>query len=386
MVIRQLTSIVFFSNLVKWDKFSRWFFRHSFRSLPVSAGAIGMGCIGFPNHPVWEVTQRCNLRCLHCHTDGGTEGQSELDTAEGKKLLDGLAKIKEFRMLVFTGGEPMVRDDIFDLLYHSKKAGFVNVMATNGTLIEDDTARELKKAGVSGIAVSLDSSIPSVHNKIRRRNDAFSKALRGIEAIKKNNMLLQINTTAMEYNLDNLDELISFADDLGSSIMLMYQLVPVGRGCAIVDASLRKEKNQNLIEFLAQKQKDIDLIVETVAGPQYWPYLMEKNKKNRQRDIKIAQRYFHGCTAGRGLVYIKSNGDVWPCPFVELDCGNVRKQDISDIWKNNDVFLRLREREKYLKGKCGECKYNILCGGCRGRALATTGDYMQEDISCFIEL
>jgi len=153
-----------------------------------------------------------------------------------------------------------------------------------------------------------------------------------------------------------------------------------------VDASLREEQNRRLIEFIAEKQKNIKLIVETVAGPQYWPYLLEKNKKNSPRYIRFAQKYFHGCTAGRGLVYIKSNGDVWPCPFVELNCGNAREQNITDIWQKNDVFLKLREREKYLKGKCGDCKYNILCGGCRGRALAATGDYMQEDKSCFIKV
>ncbi len=384
MVSRQLTSIIFFSNLVGWRRFGSWIFRHSFKSLPVAAGATGMGCIGFPNHPVWEVTNQCNLKCIHCHTEGGISKKDELSNDEAKKFINDLAKIKEFRMLVFSGGEPLVRDDIFEILQHSKKVGFTNVIATNATLIDARTARKLKESGVVGAAVSLDSTIPEIHNQIRQDKDAYNLAMRGIKEIKKQGILLQINTTAMEYNFNNLEDLISLADSFGSGIMLMYQLVPVGRGCVIENASLDINENEKLIKFLSQKQKEISVIVETVAGPQYWPYLMEKSGKNGNFYMKLAKKVFHGCSAGRGLVYIKSNGEVWPCPFVEVSAGSVRDNSIDYIWKYSPIFNSLRKRESTLKGKCGTCKYKSICGGCRGRALAYTGDYLHEDKLCFI--
>jgi radical SAM protein with 4Fe4S-binding SPASM domain len=385
LVMKQLTSVIYFSNLVGWKKFPHWFLKHSFKSLPVAAGSIGMGCIGFPAHPAWEVTSACNLRCIHCHAESSTPDKDELTTDEAKKFIDDLAKVNEFRMLVYTGGEPLMRPDLIELLNHSRKAGLTNVIATNGTLIDDEVAFKLKEAGVVGAAVSLDSSNNEIHNHIRRNDNAFNLALRGMRALRKAGILLQINVTAMEYNFSTLDELIEIADDEGSGIMLMYQLVPVGRGSKIEDATLDIKENEKLLKTIAEKQKRVSTIIEPVAGPQYWPYLMEKKKKNGGIYLKLAKQVFHGCSAGRGFVYIKANGDVWPCPFVEISAGNVREKSFKEIWEKGEVFLNLREREKRLKGKCGECKYRKMCGGCRGRAIACYRDYLAEDPSCFLD-
>ncbi|MEN6616550.1 MAG: radical SAM protein, partial [Syntrophorhabdus sp.] len=135
LVTKQLGSVLYFKHLVKWGNFGSWLFRHSMPSLPVAAGAYGMGCIGFPAHPAWEVTGACNLRCIHCHATSGKPAPDELTTEEAKKFIDELRKANEFRMLVYTGGEPLVRPDIFELFTHSRKAGFANVIATNATLI-----------------------------------------------------------------------------------------------------------------------------------------------------------------------------------------------------------------------------------------------------------
>ena len=384
LIARQFGSVLYFKHLIKWNRFGSWLCKHSFKSLPVAAGSIGMGCIGFPAHPAWEVTAACNLNCIHCHAAGGKPAKDELSTSEAKKLIDALAKIDEFRMLVYTGGEPLVRPDLFELLEHSKNAGLANVIATNGALITEEVAFGLKEVGVVGVAVSLDSSKMEIHNRIRRNSKAFELAMRGIRAVRKAGILLQINTTAMEYNFHSLDELIELSDMNGSGIMLMYQLVPVGRGNIIEEAALKVNENEKLLKFLAQKQKDVSTIVEPVAGPQYWPYLMEQGNKTNGRWLKLAEQVFHGCAAGRGFVYIKANGDVWPCPFVEVRAGNVRNACFESIWRNAEVFVNLRDRENTLKGACGECKYVKICGGCRGRAMAYSGDYLAEDPSCFI--
>ena len=384
LIAKQLTSVLYFKNLVGWNKFPAWLLRHSLKSLPVAAGSIGMGCIGFPAHPAWEVTAACNLRCIHCHVASSKPAKDELTTDEAKRFIDDLAEVDEFRMLVYTGGEPLMRPDLLELLHHSRKAGLTNVIATNGTLITEEVAFKLREAGVVGVAVSLDSSQSAIHNYIRRNDDAFDLAMQGIRALKKAGILLQINVTAMEYNFSGLGELIDLADSEGSGIMLMYQLVPVGRGSAIEEATLDVNENERLLKSLARKQKDVSTVIEPVAGPQYWPYLMEQRGKSDGIWLKLAKQVFHGCAAGRGFVYIKANGDVWPCPFVEINAGNVRELSFEKIWRESEVFINLRNREDTLKGKCGECKYRTICGGCRGRALAYHGDYLAEDPSCFL--
>lgn len=382
--LRQLESAVRFARLTHWRGFWPWLTTHAFPSLPVSAGAIGMGCIGYPAHPAWEVTNACNLRCIHCHASSGRRSPDEMTTEEAKRFIDQLASVDEFRMLVYTGGEPLVRPDIFELMEHSRKAGLVNVLATNATLITPEVAHRLREVGVAGCAVSLDSCDADVHNEIRRDSEAFGRALEGMRNVRKAGMLLQVNTTAMEHNFGTLLDLIDLANEKGSSIMLMYQLVPVGRGHEIDAATLDVNANEKLLRYLAEQQRHISTIVEPVAGPQYWPFLMEREGKTGARWMKAGSRVFHGCAAGRGFVYIKPNGDIWPCPFVEVSAGNVRETDFATIWREGEVFRTLRSRETKLEGKCGACRYRGMCGGCRGRAMAVTGNLMAEDPSCFI--
>ncbi len=384
LLFKQLGSALLMGYLNGWKQLFPWLLRDGLKSLPVSNGALGMGCIGYPGHPVWEVTTACNLTCIHCHAVSGKPDPHELSTDEGKRLIDQIAEVNGFRTLVYTGGEPLVRPDIFDLLKHSKEAGFANIIATNGTLIDEDMAWKLKEHGVVCNAISIDASNPDIHNRVRNSPKAFDLAIRAIEATKKAGILLQINTTAMEYNMENLSDLIDFVDEHNASIMLMYQLVAVGRGEKIEKATLKKSANEHLSHLISQKQKHARTIIEPVAGPQYWPYLLEKKGCENGFMLKFAEKVFHGCAAGRGFVYVKSNGDVWPCPFVEVNAGNVREKPFREIYEESTVFKNLRNRENMLKGVCGDCRYRTICGGCRGRAHAYSDDYLAEDPRCFI--
>jgi len=384
LLVRQTAALLSFGYLIGWRSIPAWFVKHGFKSIPVSSGALGMGCIGFPAHPAWEVTSACNLKCIHCHASGGKPAPDEMDTQQAKKFIRDLAKCPEFRMLVYTGGEPLVRHDIMELMDCSRSVGFQNVIATNGTLIDDSCAKELKRVGVVGAAISLDAPTATGHDFVRNSPRAFDLAMRGIQAVRKAGILLQINVTAMEYNIDVLGDIIDLADLNRAAIMLMYQLVPVGRGETIDHATLDLEQNKRLLMFLRNKQRNVETIIEPVAGPQYWPYLMEHRGFTGALSLKVAEKIFHGCTAGRGFVYIKPNGDIWPCPFVPVFCGNAMQEDFTEIWTKSVVLQNLRSREKLLKGKCGTCRYSTICGGCRGRALALSGDYLGADPSCFL--
>ena len=384
LILRQAGSALYVGALARWREMPRWFWTYGLRCLPGAAGSRGMGCIGFPAHPVWEMTAACNLRCIHCHASGGAPAPDELTTTEAKHLFDQLAEMDEFRMMAFTGGEPLVRDDLFELLAYSQSLGFTNTMATNATLIDDAVARRLRRYGVVIAAVSLDGFDAQSHDYVRGLPGSFDKAVQGMKALRRAGILLHINITAMEYNMDQMEPLMALVEELGTGILLMYQLVPVGRGRGIGQAALDLCANERLIRFMAQAQRTTHAIMEPVAGPQYWPFLLQQNGIDSGPMLRLAEAVFHGCSAGRGFVYIKPNGEVWPCPFIEVSCGSVRDQPFADIWANAPIFQDLRTREQRLKGRCGECSYRRLCGGCRGRAWATTGDYLAEDPSCFI--
>ncbi|MBI5531884.1 MAG: radical SAM protein [Deltaproteobacteria bacterium] len=378
---RQLRAALRMRKATGWRHFGAWLRSNAIRSVPVSAGAIGMGCIGFGRHAVWEVTEACNLRCRHCHATSSSAGPNELTTEEGKRFLDQLAAMPEFRMLAFSGGEPLVRKDIDELLAHSTRRGLVNVIATNGTLIDDARARELRKLGVRGIAVGFDSTDPEIHNAIRRSPTAFDRALRGIQSCKAAGMVVQINYTAMRENLATLPDVIRFCHDIRADIMLCYQLVPMGRGSSIVASALTAEDNQQLVQTIRTLQRDAITIVEPVAAPQYWAHLLDRDDTTAKPEEPSDT--FHGCAAGWGLMYVKPDGHVWPCPFIPISGGSVRDRTLSDIWQRSEIFLSLRDRSK-LKGTCGSCENRNICGGCRGKAYATCGDPLAEDPCCYL--
>lgn len=380
-LIRQFRAALLLRKATGWDSFFQWLCTSSFKSIPVSAGAVGMGCIGFGYHAVWEVTEACNLRCRHCHATSSVAGPDELTTDEGYALLRQIASMKRFRMLAYSGGEPLVRPDIDDLLARSKKLGLVNVIATNGTLIDRARARELKKLGVKGIAVSFDSTDRAIHNHIRQNATAFERAQRGIEACRAAGMVIQINYTAMQENLSTLPDVIRFCHEIHADIMLCYQLVPMGRGTGIMDSVLSPEDSHDLVNTVRKLQKNSMTIVEPVAAPQYWPHLLGRDNADPKPRVKWTA--FHGCAAGWGLIYIKPDGEVWPCPFVPVSGGNVRTAQLRDIWSTSEIFTSLADRDR-LKGKCGECENREICGGCRGKAYAATGDPLAEDPTCYI--
>jgi radical SAM protein with 4Fe4S-binding SPASM domain len=384
LIARQAASALYVGALTGWRHLPAWFLRYGIRCLPGAAGARGMGCIGFPAHPVWEMTTACNLHCIHCHASGGRRAPDELTTTEGKRLLEQLAGVPDFRMMAFTGGEPLLRDDLFELLAYARALGFHNTLATNATLIDDQIARRLRRCGVVIAAVSIDGLDAETHDRVRGKAGAFAAALRGMRALRRAGIVLHVNITAMSYNVDQIEPLTALIDELGTGLLLMYQLVPVGRGRGIDHAALDLGANERLIRFMARAQRHTRAIMEPVAGPQYWPYLLHRAGIDGGPLLRLAETVFHGCAAGRGFVYVKPDGEVWPCPFIEVSCGSVRQAPFAHIWRTAPLLTQLRQRETRLQGACGTCAYRRLCGGCRGRAWALSGDPLAADPSCFI--
>ncbi|MFC1902306.1 radical SAM protein [Chloroflexota bacterium] len=386
LLLRQAASAGYFSYLVGWKKLFSWLAKGP-RTLPTAAGAIGMGCIGFPIHPVWEVTNACNLKCKQCHACSGKPAPGELTTAEGKKLLDSLAGIKEFRMLALGGGEPLVRPDIVELIAYARNLGLEISIATNGTLLTAELAREFKKLGVANIAVGLNANDETIHEQITSVPGSFAMSKNAVYATLEAGMNLQINTTVMKENRPAIPGLLDFASAVSAQIVLLYQLVPEGRGEEEMELSMREY--HSLTEMVADKQRTNRAIIEPTCSPQYWAYLLSRkiNHQGRQPprlEMKLAETLFKGCVAGSGLCYVKPEGDVWPCPFVPISAGNVRDHPLEQLWYHSELFNNLRDREKLTGEKCPSCQFKKMCGGCRGRAYAHSGDYLGDDPLCFL--
>ncbi len=377
LLLRQLMALITISSSTGWRISRRWI-RSLRRLLKVSAGATHYGCFGYAVHPVYEVTSMCNLRCMHCHARGGKPHPDELNTEMAKSLIENLTTVKDFRMLVFTGGEPLVRRDIFELTEHAVNLGFNVVYATNATLIDRDKARKMDRIGVLGVAVSIDSLNPKKHDEFRGVNGAWKRCLEGIRNVLDFGLYLQINITASKLNYDEIPDLIRFADKLGAHVILLYNFVSSGRGELHSDLELSLDEYLNLVKTTAKIQSEVELVIAPVALPWYYAYLISKSKV----PVEIVKNWVTGCIAARGMFYIKPNGDVWPCAFLPIKAGNVAYEKAIDIW-NSEIFKKIRDREN-LKGACKCCKYREVCGGCRSRAYISTGDPFAEDPTCGI--
>lgn len=370
---KQALSLFIYAYLAGWRNWKRWLIRAPYL-IPSAAGAVGMGCIGFPNHPVWEITRRCNLKCIYCHANGGEPAEGELSTREGKKLIEDLASVKEFGMLVFTGGEPLLRSDIFELMRYSSSLGLYPILATNGTLISE-VVKEIKKAGVKNVAIGIDSVNKETYELIRG-DKAFEKVMEGIERVREENIPLQLNIAVSELNIGELEETLRFASYVRSDIVLVYVLNPVGRveGEHNISEDMLGEVARIILKF----QRESIPIIEPVGMPQFWSLLAKKLK-----NPYLLKPFFKGCVAGKGLLYIRADGEVLPCPFLPISAGNIREKNVKEIWLS-DFMRSIGDRDR-LKGRCGECEYKYICGGCRGRAYLKTKDPFSEDPLCFIK-
>lgn len=360
-----------------WRLNGRWT-RDLGRLLRVAAGATHYGCFGYSAHPVYEVTSMCNLRCMHCHASGGTPYPGELDTRGAKRVIDGLTTVREFRMLVFTGGEPLVRRDIFELTRHASDLGYPVIYATNATLIDRLTAKRMNRSGVVGAAVSLDSLRPAVHDGFRGVGGSWKRAVEGMKNILAEGMYLQVNVTASRINYHEIPELIRFADKLGAHVLLLYHFVEAGRGEGNRWLGLTPEEYARLAMKALELQSEVELVIAPVALPWYYALLVHRTRIPPE----IARRWITGCIAARGMFYIKPNGDVWPCAFLPLKAGNAAEQPAAEIW-NSPLFRRLRDRRN-LEEPCRSCRYREVCGGCRARAYASTGRPYAADPSCML--
>jgi len=383
-LLRQAGSVILYGLLTHWRFMPRWLCS-GLDMLGLVAGSEGMGCIGFPIHPVVEVTRRCNLRCIQCHAESSDAQQDELSFDQMTHLLRELAAQPEFKMVVFSGGEPLLRDDIVELCEYATGRGLWPVIATNGTLLDAALARRLKRAGVCGVAVGLDGDCPAVHDAIRGEKGAFARAIEGCIAARKAGLVLQTNTTLMQPNYKRFAEIVRLSENLGARVMLAYFVSPCGRGLHNSGIMLTPEQYESMLIKIAQLQRHSRLIIEPTCAPTYWAMLGARSWAASLAVRLLGPMFFHGCVAGTGLFYVRADGEALACPFLPISAGNVLRTTVSKLFREGEIFKSLRalKREPTAES-CSNCRFHDVCGGCRARAFWAQGDFSADDPFCFL--
>ncbi|MGQ9748778.1 heme b synthase [Desulfosoma sp.] len=332
----------------------------------------------------WEVTRSCNLSCVHCRAAAMDRPYAdELTTEEGLRLLEAIATLGS-PIVILTGGEPLLRPDIFDLAAHGHAKGLRMTMALNGTLVTLEAARRMKEVGIQRISISLDGANAASHDAFRQVPGAFEGALMGIRHAKAADLPFQINTTITASNLKELPRIQELAVKLGAMAHHIFLLVPVGRGKTLQEQSINAEQYEQTLHWFYEQRDKVPLQLKATCAPHYYRILRQRA---RQEGRSLDRQTFgldamtRGCLGGTGFCFISHVGDVQPCGYLEVNCGNVREESFPKIWENSKVFQRLRNF-RALEGKCGRCEYVRVCGGCRARAYEATGDYMAEEPLC----
>ena len=320
----------------------------------------------------WNLTKKCNLRCPHCYMEADPQAaaENELTTVECLRLIDEM-KALGTEMVILTGGEPLLRQDIYDIARYASSLGIWVVMGTNGVLITDRVAQKMVECGVQGVAISIDSLNCDKHNSFRGGPNAWELSVRGLDICRANGLQVLIQTTVMEMNYDEIPALIKFAHDKGAWSFNLYFLVQTGRGQQMNDLS--PEQTEAMLSYLVDEQDNYrPMLVRSKCAPHFKRLSYEKGLGGLESG---------GCMAGTSYCRIMPQGDVTPCPYMTVSAGNVREQSFREIWEASPMLLALRDVTQ-LKGRCGACEFNQLCGGCRCRAYATYDDYLQEDPAC----
>ena len=332
----------------------------------------------------WEVTRQCNLSCLHCRASAESGPYpDELSTAEGLLLLEQIREVGQ-PVVILTGGEPLLRPDIYELARYGHNLGLRMVMAVNGTLLDKEKARMMKESGIQRISISMDGATAESHDYFRQVQGAFNGILKGIEAARSVDLAYQINTTVTRHNLHELVKIQEKAIELGAVAHHIFMLVPTGRGRSLTDQTISAEEYEKTLSWLVKRKDEIPLSIKATCAPHYYRILRETaRQEGKEVSFKTHEldAVTRGCLGGVGFCFVSHRGQVQPCGYLEVDSGNVRKQSFREIWKSSSVFLALRDQSQY-SNKCGRCEYFRVCGGCRARAFEATGNYLEEEPLC----
>ncbi|MCB1041974.1 MAG: radical SAM protein [Acidobacteria bacterium] len=347
-----------------------------------------MTLTAYQSHVIsWNITKRCNLACEHCYLESGPirhrdELAGELSTEECFGVVDSILTVNPQALLILTGGEPFLRPDVFEIAGYASNKGLWVVVGTNGVLISDALLDRAESAGIRGLSLSLDSLDADVHDRFRRVRGAFDNTVNGARLLAARGLPFIVQTTVHRDNIHQLEQLAEMACELGARVFNLYFLVATGRGQFVTD--IEPEAYETVLQRLYDMQKSFlgRMMVNSKCAPHYQRVLHQREPESVQSKAFTAGA--GGCPAGTHYCGIRPNGDVTPCPYLPEYGGNLRQQSFSEIWHGSTLFNEIRDRSN-LGGRCGQCEFAEVCGGCRARAFGAGSGLMAEDPWCVYE-
>ena len=348
--------------------------------------------VNFDERPflaIWEVTQACDLACVHCRASAQPNRHpSELSTDEGKKLIDEIAAL-EVPVFVLTGGDPIKRPDLFELIAHARKVGVrVSLTPSATPLLTRDVVFRLKEAGLARMAVSMDGASAETHDAFRGLSGSFARTLDAVRWADEAGLPVQINTTFSRRNIGEIEQIVALMEQLKITLWSVFFLVPTGRGK--LNDLLSADEFEQVFARLHELSKTASFDIKTTEAQHYRRYLLQQRAAGRR--VKSSEllperlpdtigRAPRGLNDGKGFVFISHTGEVFPSGFLPVTAGNIRHQGLAEIYREAPLFKRLRDAAN-LEGKCGACEFQNICGGSRSRAYALTGDPFGEEPCC----
>lgn len=340
-----------------------------------------------PKWIAWEITRRCNLKCVHCRSSSELEvaGHPDFSLDEAKRVIDDISSYAS-PVLVLSGGEPLLRNDVFDIARYGSGKGLRMCLATNGTLVTDEICQKIKAADIKMVSLSLDGATSEVHDNFRNSPGAFDATVNAAKLFKQNGIKFLVNSSFTKRNQSEIENIYKFVKELGATAWYMFMIVPTGRGEDIMDELVSMEDYEGFLEWHYEMEKNEDeLLVRPTCAPSYYRVVLQKAKEQgddfKRRTLQFSTGGSKGCLAGQLISLLDVDGNLLPCSYFPMSAGNIREQSFQSIWEDSELFKDLRDFKAY-KGRCGACEYVEVCGGCRARAHAMTGDYMAEEPFC----
>ncbi len=344
-----------------------------------------------PKWIAWEITRRCNLECIHCRSASTIESeQGDFSTEDGKKLLDDIAKLSK-PTVVLTGGEPLLREDVWELAEYGTKLGFRMCIATNGTLVDDEVCRKMKEVGIKMVSLSLDGSTPEIHDDFRKQPGAYEGVIKAAELFNKHGIPFLINSSFTKRNAFDIPNVYKKARELGAKAWYMFIVLPVGRGEEANAELLSAEEAEYWLNWHYELEKELILkgdntiLVRPTCAPHYYRIFYQNAKRDgldlKRRNLVFGTGGGKGCVAGQSIAYIDCHGWLRPCSYFPISDANVFDIPFHKAWFESKIMQDMRKIEEY-KGRCGSCEYVKICNGCRVRAYWEHSDYMHEDPIC----
>ena len=341
----------------------------------------------------WEVTRACAYACVHCRANAQHQRDpQELNTAEGMKLIERLAAFGNHPILIFTGGDPMMRRDLFDLIAYATQNGLrCSLTPTATALATTDRLVKVREAGIRRIALSLDAPRPEIHDAFRQVNGSWQRTIDILHRAHQAGLSVQVNTTVSRHNVEILHEMVPFIQEVNAVQWSLFFLVPTGR--AQMENMISPEQHEKTFHWLYNLSQSAPFDIKSTAAPMYRRVAIQRKRLEAGDQPVMFQgagfqyadglnRPMKGVNDGNGFLFISHTGEIFPSGFLPLSAGNVRRDDIVEVYRHSPLFTDLRSPEK-IKGRCGRCEYRAVCGGQRGRAYAITGDYLESDPACY---